>query len=44
MKYTAPAVQSTIDATAVIRGGKEAVSHDNTIVEPTNAPGYDADE
>jgi hypothetical protein len=43
MKYIAPAVLNTVNATDLIQGGKLGINQDNP-QEPSVAPGYDADE
>jgi hypothetical protein len=43
MKYIAPEVLNSINATELVRGNKQGSSRDSSL-EPTGAAGYDSDE
>jgi hypothetical protein len=43
MKYTAPAVLNTVNATEFIRGSKTGKTNDSNL-EPSNGAGYGSDE
>ncbi|MBB6143717.1 hypothetical protein HNQ77_001666 [Silvibacterium bohemicum] len=44
MKYTAPAVLNTVNATALIQGTKNGMRRDSDLIDPSPVAGYGADE